>query len=79
MENYERGEKLGEGAWGVVTSAVSYDLNRAKGEIPGPRDCETNQNSNSCDSIRENGLNRLHFALDASFADMRSCRKVKVS
>lgn len=23
MENYERGEKLGEGAWGVVTSAVS--------------------------------------------------------
>lgn len=25
MENYDRGEKLGEGAWGVVTSAVSYD------------------------------------------------------
>ena len=27
MENYERGEKLGEGAWGVVTSAVSFATN----------------------------------------------------
>lgn len=25
MENYERGEKLGEGAWGVVTAAVSLE------------------------------------------------------
>lgn len=29
MENYERGEKLGEGAWGVVTSAVSLTLTTA--------------------------------------------------